>query len=468
MKYISTRDSSKKLNSFSDVVMEGLATDGGLYVPINFPKLSNEELDNLCNSHYVDIAHRVILPFVGEDIDSDILYGILKQAYSNFYNDEIALFKKLENNIYVLELFHGPTLAFKDFALQFLGHMFDYLLENQKQKLTIIGATSGDTGSAAIEACRDKENLEVFILHPNGRVSEVQRRQMTTILSSNIHNIAIDGSFDDCQALVKAMFNDKEFRAEKNLSAINSINWGRIVAQIAYYVFAYIKLRSVTGVDSVSFSVPTGNFGNIYAGYIASKMGIPIDRLIIGTNSNDILFRFLETGHMKTGVVTPTISPSMDIQISSNFERVLFNILERDADKLADIMRSFTSIGEFSLGDDLVEKLQHIFTAYRFSDRETEKIITDIYNKYNYTLDPHSAIGIGAASKYLQDVDSKNSSKIISLATAEPAKFPDAVKRATGIKPKLPDKLSSIMQSEEQYSILPNNLDIVKEFILEN
>ncbi len=462
--YISTRNENDEKKTFSEVVVEGLATDGGLYVPEDCPLISAEELEQLQDVPYIGIAHRVILPFVEGCIDSDTLYQLLTKAYSNFDHEDIAPLIKLKDNIYLLELFHGPTLAFKDMALQFLGLMFDHILAKNKQNLTIVGATSGDTGSAAIEACKDKDTLELFILHPHNRVSDVQRKQMTTVLSPNIHNIAIEGSFDDCQDLVKKMFNDNKFRQEMNLSAINSINWGRIVAQVPYYVFAYLKLRKTIGSDKVAFSVPTGNFGNIYAGYIAMSMGIPVEKLIIGTNSNDILFRLMETGKMATETVSSTISPSMDIQISSNFERILFDLLGRDGKSVAQIMQHFREVGPFSLNEETMIKLRNIFTAYRFNDDETTKMIRDLYNDTDYIADPHSIIGIGAANKY----SSKTDFPIISLATAHPAKFPEAIDSAISTPPTTPEKLSKLDELKEAFTVLPNDIDIVKKFIQEN
>ncbi len=467
LKYISTRNQGEESKNFSEVVIEGLAPDGGLYVPEACPKISTAELEELKYVDYAGIAHRTITPFVDDSINSDELYQILQASYLNFSSEDTAPLKKINDDIYILELFHGPTLAFKDFALQFLGNIFDNLLAKQNKKLTIIGATSGDTGSAAIEACRDKENLEVFILHPHNRVSDVQRKQMTSVASPNIHNIAIEGSFDDCQTLVKAMFNDKELKKDKNLSAINSINWGRIIAQVAYYVFAYLRLKTKEDIDRVIFSVPTGNFGNIFAGYIAMSMGIPIEKLIIGTNSNDILFRLLATGKMEIGTVKPTISPSMDIQISSNFERILFDLLGRDGKAITKIMQHFATGKGFILEENIKQQLLRIFKAYRFDDDQTKAIIKQIYTMNNYILDPHSAIGVGAAMQYLLDNKKSNNCKIISLATASPAKFSYAIEDAIGVSPKFPPKLAEIINKEEYFTVLPNDFARVKDFIRE-
>ena len=460
--YISTRDQSVTEKTFEDVVLDGLAPDGGLYVPTGCPLIEPDELKSLQNVPYIGVAHRVILPFVEGCIDSDELYQLLERAYKDFQHQDIAPLVELKDNLYLLELFHGPTLAFKDMALQFLGQMFDHVLHKQNRKLTIVGATSGDTGSAAIEACKDKDSLDVFMLHPHGRVSDVQRRQMTTVLSDNIHNIALEGSFDDCQDLVKAMFNDAEFRQDMQLSAVNSINWGRIVAQVAYYVFAYLKLSAQTGAEKVAFSVPTGNFGNIYAGYIASSMGVPTEKLLIGTNSNDILFRFLQTGCMQTSDVVPTLSPSMDIQISSNFERVLFDLMGRDAEALTGTMIYFRTKGPFSLDNNIMSRLRELFSASRFDDAQTMEMTQKLYQETRYVADPHSIIGVGAAEEYLKD---HPDTPVISMATAHPAKFPDAIMKSTGTFPDLPPHLADLHEREERMTVLPNDLEAVKNFI---
>jgi len=461
--YISTRRRDDVTRNFEEVVLDGLAADGGLYVPEGCPLITPEEMQALRHVPYQGIAHRVIAPFAEGCIDSDTLYGLIDASYRGFDHPDIAPLTELRDNLYVMELFHGPTLAFKDMALQFLGNLFDHLLQKHSENLTILGATSGDTGSAAIEACRDKDTMNVFMLHPKDRVSEVQRRQMTTVLSPNIHNIAVEGSFDDCQDLVKTLFGDADFRKDMRLSAVNSINWGRIAAQIAYYVHAYLKLSAKTGADSISFAVPTGNFGNIYAGYIAASMGVPVKKLVIGTNSNDILFRFLETGQMKTGKVVPTISPSMDIQISSNFERVLFDLYGRNGEATAGTMHYFRTKGPFALDEGMMQRLRHIFSAYRFDDAETQEIMGRLHKEKNYLADPHSAVGIGAAEKYM--AENGSNSPVVTLATAHPAKFPDAVKKATGVFPELPPRLADLHQREERFDVLPNDPETLKNFI---
>lgn len=465
--YISTRRRDDVVKNFEEAVLDGMAADGGLYVPASCPVIAPDEMRRLENVPYAGVAHRVIRPFVEGCINDDALYQIIEKSYKNFDHPEIAPLVPLQDRLYVMELFHGPTLAFKDMALQFLGHLFDHILQKREKKLTIVGATSGDTGSAAIEACRDKDTMDVFMLHPKDRISEVQRRQMTTVLSSNIHNIAIEGSFDDCQDLVKALFADQAFRVEKHLSAVNSINWGRIVAQIAYYVYAYLKLAAEKGTENVVFAVPTGNFGNIYAGYVAASMGVPVKKLLIGTNSNDILFRFLQSGTMKTEAVTPTVSPSMDIQISSNFERVLFDLYGRDGEAVTGTMQYFRTKGPFALDDSMMTRLREIFAAYRFDDAATKDIMRRLHQQTGYIADPHSAIGIGAAEHYMRDAPLSGKDAVIALATAHPAKFPAAVEDATGHFPPLPARLAGLHRKEERLTVLPNDLRQLKTFIRE-
>jgi len=460
LEYISTRGEAPNLGFF-DTTLTGLARDGGLYVPKNCPKLSDTEIENMAHQSYLEIAHRVILPFVADDICSADLIKLLKKTYRVFENKEIAPLYKLEDNFYVMELFHGPTLAFKDVALQFLGHIFEYILERKKQKLTIIGATSGDTGSAAIDAFKGRDNINIFILHPKGKVSEVQRRQMTTVLSPNVFNIAIEGNFDDCQDIVKAMFNNQKFRDEMNLSAVNSINWARILAQVVYYIYNSVRLYNKTG-KKITFSVPTGNFGNIYAGYIAKSMGAPIEKFIVATNENDILYRFFKTGEMKMDKVTPTLSPSMDIQISSNFERLLFDLYGRKAFSVKQTMKYFRDNGPFKIDDNLMAELKKTFTSYRVSDDETLGIIKNIYNKYNYIIDPHTAVAIGAAEEY-QKKNPEN--LIVSLSTAHASKFPYAIKKSINIEPSLPERLKDIFDRDEKYDILKSKRSIIEEYI---
>lgn len=395
-----------------------------------------------------------MFPFVEGLIEREDFCRIITETYSTkiFNHPKIAPLHKLKDNLYVLELFHGPTIAFKDVALQLLGRLFDHVLQKRDERVTIIGATSGDTGSAAIEGCCHSDRTNIYILFPEGRVSEVQRRQMTTVQVPNVHNIALQGTFDDCQNTVKAMFNDAEFRAEMNLSAVNSINWARIMAQIVYYVTSALELGAPE--EEVTFVVPTGNFGNIFAGYVARKMGLPI-QLIIATNKNDILTRFFETGEMKAQEVEATMSPSMDIQISSNFERYLFDLLGRDAEKLRELMQKFSKSGHFSLSE------KGEFHAYRTDEGETLETIRKLYEETGYILDPHTAVGMKAALEVAVDAPGP----VVTQATAHPAKFPDAVEKAIGQRPDLPAHLSDLMEREEFVTTLPNDLGQVQNFI---
>jgi len=461
VKYISTRGGAPA-QAFDDVLLNGLAPDGGLYVPETWPTFTDKEIASFKDLPYAELALRVIRPFVGGAIDDSALAGIIDGAYANFDAPDIAPMKEIGKNEFLLELFHGPTLAFKDMAMQFLGPVFDHVLKKRNQTVTIVGATSGDTGSAAIEACRDRDAIEIFILHPQGRVSDVQRRQMTTVLSDNVHNIAIDGTFDDCQALLKAMFNDAPFRDEMRLSAVNSINWARIMAQIVYYFWAAAKVGAPE--SHVSFAVPTGNFGNVFSGYAAKQMGLPIDQLVVGSNSNDILTRFFETGAMEKGEVQATISPSMDIQVSSNFERLLFDLTGRDGAVTRDILANFQSKGRFSVNDKTLEAAQALFYGARFDDDETKAVIKETFEKTGELVDPHTAIGIAAARAQHRD----SSVPMIALATAHPAKFADAVFDATGVHVDLPAPLADLMEREERCQVMANDLAAVQDFIATN
>lgn len=459
--YISTRGQAPHL-SFEDVVLTGLAEDGGLYVPEHVPHLTAHDIQKISQMSYVDVAKYVIQIFIGDVVSKDELSDLVDKAYSSFHHDEICPLVELENNIWVMEQFHGPTLAFKDFALQFLGQVFDFILEKQNKKITIVGATSGDTGSAAIEGCRGRKSMDIFILHPYGRVSDVQRRQMTTIHDENVHNIAIEGSFDDCQDLVKAMFNDHDFRHQIHMSAVNSINWARIMAQIVYYVYAASRFP-----DGVAFSVPTGNFGNVYAGYLAKKMGLPIDHLIVATNKNDILYRFFQIGEMMIEGVEPSLSPSMDIQVSSNFERLLFDVLDRNSDATRQTMLDFRALGRFSLDQSLLQVLKKTFLSYRCDDTETLNTIKKYHNDYDYMADPHTATGLSAAECFRAD-HVKYAGDIVTLSTAHPAKFPDALDQAISVRPELPEWVPHVNVAEERYARLPNELDVVKKYILKH
>lgn len=458
MKYVSTRGEAPVL-AFDDVLLAGLAEDGGLYVPEFWPQFSADELTAMAGLSYAEIAYRVIRPFVAGTIADADLENMIEETYAGFGHSAVAPMKQIGSNEWLMELFHGPTLAFKDFALQLVGRMFAHVLAARGERVTIVGATSGDTGSAAIEACRDRDNIDVFILFPEGRVSPVQQRQMTTVDSANVHAIAVGGTFDDCQDLVKGMFNDTQFRTAQNLSAVNSINWARVLVQIVYYVVAAVRLGAPQ--RPVSFAVPTGNFGNILAGWAAWKCGLPIDRLVIGTNSNDILFRFFETGEMKMAGVAPTLSPSMDIQVSSNFERLLFDMLGGDGAAVRKWIADFRETGSVSVDDARLAVAHEKFDAARLDDDGTRRVIREIYETTGELLDPHSAIGVDAARQCRGD----RSIPMISLATAHPAKFPDAVKAATGVHPALPDRMAGLFDRDEKFATLPNDISAVQDFV---
>ncbi|MEZ5206083.1 MAG: threonine synthase [Acidimicrobiales bacterium] len=451
MRYVSTRGASVKL-PFGDVLLAGLAYDGGLYVPEAWPTLAPGDLARFADMPYAEVAIEVMAPFVGDSIDPDAFAEIVRDAYATFDDPAVVPMRELDGGLHLLELFHGPTLAFKDVALQVVGRLFDYELTKRNRTVTIVGATSGDTGSAAIEACRDRDAIEIFILHPHRRVSEVQRRQMTTVLSSNVHNIAVEGTFDDCQDLVKEAFADADFRDRHQLSAVNSINWARVMAQIVYYVKAAADLGR--GEKPVAFSVPTGNFGNVFAGYVAQRMGVPITQFIVASNQNDILTRFLETGSMRLGEVHPTLSPSMDIQVSSNFERLLFELVGRDGAQVAELLLQFRSDGDFTLGTDVMAQLREHWSGERIDDEQTTRIIASTWEHSGVLTDPHTAVGIGAAVTCRRDA----SVPVVCLATAHPAKFPDAVEAATGIRPELPPRLDDLFERPERCTVLPNSI----------
>ncbi|MGM0562005.1 MAG: threonine synthase [Pseudomonadota bacterium] len=457
MRYFSTRGHAPVLN-FDDVLLTGLARDGGLYLPESWPQLSPDLLRSLSGAPYAEVARQVMAPFVaGSAIEED--FGrLVAEAYADFEHASVTPLRQLDPDLWLMELFHGPTLAFKDVALQLLGRLFDAVLEARGERLTIVGATSGDTGSAAIEACRDRERVDIFILHPHGRTSEVQRRQMTTVEAPNVHNIAVEGTFDDCQDLVKAMFNDAAFRDRLQMSAVNSINWARIMAQIVYYVQAAVSLGAPE--RRVSFSVPTGNFGNVFAGYAARRMGVPIERLLVGSNSNDILTRFFESGVMAVEEVQPTLSPSMDIQVSSNFERLLCDIYERDGDRLTETLEGFRKEGQFRIDPELFAALP--FEGHRLDDAETLAEIERSYQAYGELLDPHTAIGVASAR---QSATRRPETPSVALATAHPAKFPDAVFKATGKRPELPERLSDLYERQERYVTLPGELARLQTYI---
>ena len=449
MRYISTRGEAPAL-AFDDVVLAGLARDGGLYMPESWPTLSPQELRSLRRLSYPELAARILALFAKPAISEAELAMLAEDAYRNFDGyPEIAPLKPLREGEWLLELFHGPTLAFKDYPLQVLGRLFDLVLARRGERITVLGATSGDTGSAAIEACRDRETLDIFVLHPRGRVSEVQRRQMTTVAAKNVHNIAIEGTFDDCQDLVKALFNDVRLRERLRLGAVNSINWARIATQIVYYVHAALMLGAPD--RAVAFAVPTGNFGNVFAAYAAGRMGVPIARLIIGSNRNDILTRFFASGRMEIGPVFATLSPSMDIQISSNFERYLFELYDRDATAVRGLMQSLREHHAFSANPERFRHTRETFAASCCDDQKTKQVIRAVWEESGELVDPHTAIGIAAARDTALPADIP----VIAVGTAHPAKFPDAVEAATGIRPPLPARLADLLRGREQYQVLP-------------
>jgi len=461
MRYISTRGEAPKL-SFEDVLLTGLASDGGLYVPEELPKFSKEDMQAMASMSYAELAHKVILPFVEEDVTSAELKTMVEETYAGFSHDAVAPMIQLDKNEWVMELFHGPTLAFKDFALQLLGRLMDHALTKRNKKLVIMGATSGDTGSAAIEGCRHSDHVELFILHPHERVSEVQRRQMTTLLGDNIHNIAVEGNFDDCQQMVKQSFADQSFLNGGQLGAVNSINWARIMAQIVYYFYAGVALGAPH--RPVSFSVPTGNFGDIYAGYIAMQMGLPVKQLIVATNSNDILHRCISANHYVKHDLVQTLSPSMDIMVSSNFERMLFDLYDRDGAELSELISNLNSGKANSLHTDRWHKARETFSSHKVDDDLTCAVIKRVAEQNNYLLDPHSAIGVEAGRVCNQYPEVP----MITMATAHPVKFPDAVIKAGQDAPQLPRHLSDLLEREERCQVLPNDLASVQAYIADN
>lgn len=459
MRYISTRGAAPSLG-FDEVLLAGLANDGGLYLPQSWPQFDAKNLRDLRNLPYAELAIRIMSPFVKGSSFEKEFPDLVRAAYAGFNHPAVTPLVQLDSNLWLLELFHGPTFAFKDVALQLLGRLLDRALHERRQRATVIGATSGDTGSAAIEACRDRDSLDVFILYPHGRVSDVQRRQMTTPASANIHALAIDGTFDDCQDLVKALFSDEEFRRVAHPTAVNSINWARIMAQIVYYFAAALALGAPD--KTVSFSVPTGNFGNVFAAYASRRMGLSIDRLIIGSNSNDVLPRFFEHGALSATTVVPTLSPSMDIQVSSNFERFLFDLWEQNGAALADAMTEFKKSQRLNVAANAAALARDQFTAFSFDDEQTVAQIKKSYQGTGILLDPHSAIAVAAAIK------AETKTPCIALATAHPAKFPAAIKQAIGSTPTLPPSLAEITTMPERFTRLAGRLETVRAHILKH
>ncbi|MBA4791227.1 MAG: threonine synthase [Rhizobiales bacterium] len=458
MHYISTRGEAPPLG-FSDALLAGLARDGGLYVPEEWPTFSEQDIAALAGKSYAEVARRVITPFVGDSIPAAALDVMISDAYAGFRHSATTPLVQVAPNRFVLELFHGPTLAFKDVAMQLLARLMDHVLSQRGARATLVGATSGDTGSAAIEAFRHSDALDVFILYPHNRVSEVQRRQMTTVGGHNVHAIAVEGTFDDCQAHVKAMFNNHVFRDRMALAGVNSINWARIVAQVVYYFYSAVALGSPH--RDVSFVVPTGNFGDIFAGWVAKRMGLPIRDLTIATNVNDILARTVETGRYEVRGVHATSSPSMDIQVSSNFERLLFEALDRDAEIVRQLMASLGQSGSFSIPRDAFTAIVSDFSAGRADEPETAATISRLYREAGYVLDPHTAVAMNVAGK----VEHSPSVPQVILSTAHPAKFPDAVEAATGKRPALPPHMADLMTRKERFTVLPNDIAAIQSFI---
>ena len=457
MDYISTRGEAKSLG-FCDALLAGLARDGGLYVPRKWPHMSKKEIRALRGKSYQEIAFEVLYRFTGGEIEADLFRAMIDEAYATFRHPAVAPLVQTGPNSFILELFHGTTLAFKDVAMQLLARLMDHALAQRGERATIVGATSGDTGGAAIDAFAGRARTDVFILFPHEKVSPVQQRQMTTSNAENVHALAIKGNFDDCQNLVKAMFNDIDFRDRLKISGVNSINWARIMAQVVYYFTAAIALGSPD--RKVSFTVPTGNFGDIFAGYVAKKMGLPIDRLVIATNENDILARTLKTGRYEMRGVSATTSPSMDIQISSNFERLLFEAYDRDDSAIRAAMESLRQSGGFEIKPDALKAIRKEFRAGRASEKQVASTIRDTLAETGYLLDPHTAVGVFVAQKF-----EKPSSPMVTLATAHPAKFPAAVKSASGIDPALPAWLADLMDREERFDILDAELKAVETYI---
>jgi len=457
MNYISTRGQAPKLK-FADVLLAGLASDGGLYVPETLPTFSRDEIASWAGLSYAELAFKVIKPFVDDCINEADLKRMIDETYAGFNHSAVAPLKELGTNEWVLELFHGPTLAFKDFALQLLGRLMDHVLAERGERLVILGATSGDTGSAAIEGCRHSDHLDIFILHPYQRVSDVQRRQMTSILEDNVFNIALEGNFDDCQQMVKDSFADQGFLNGLKLGAVNSINWARIMAQIVYYFSASLAVGGPH--RPVSFSVPTGNFGDIFAGYLAKQMGLPIEQLVVATNRNDILHRVISGNDMSKGDLVHTLSPSMDIMVSSNFERLLFDVYGRDGAAINDLMARFKT-GSVQLDPAQWDKVRELFDSYAVNDDSTCDVIKEVHAETGYLLDPHTAIGVKAARECWRD----KSVPMITLATAHPVKFPEPVVKAGLESPQLPTHMADLFEREERYEVLANDLSKVQGFI---
>jgi len=456
MKYISTRDNSKEY-SFEQVFIKGLADDGGLFVPKEVKKYSEAELKALSNLTYQNLAKEIIYPFIGNFMTADELSDAVDKSYSVFRKDNAIDLIKL-GDTKILELFHGPTLAFKDIAMQLLGNFYEHYLKKNNKNINVVVATSGDTGAAAIDAIKGKKNMNIFVLHPNEKVSFVQRKLMSTVKEKNVFNIAIEGNFDDCQNLVKSMFADKEFSSSINMSGVNSINWARIIAQSVYYFYTYFQVQDQR---PINFSVPTGNFGDVYAGYLSKKMGLPINKFIVATNQNDILHRAISSGNYETENVSETNAPSMDIQIASNFERLIYDLSDCDDNETRKIMHGIQEKGKYIISKDKMKIINNNFLSASMTEKEVLDTIKEVHIKHGIILDPHSAIGFGALNKI--NIDGNN----IVLATAHPCKFPDAIDKSIGIKPVLPDELKYVMDEKENYDIISNNLSKTQQYIKE-
>ena len=460
MEYISTRGFGPV--SFERTILDGLAPDGGLYVPTSYPKFPFDKMEELTYLSYEEVAEVVMSPFIGDSIPRETFRTMLKVAYANFADEDVAPLNQLGDDTWLLELYHGPTLAFKDIALQLLGQMIDFTLEKNKLKATVIGATSGDTGPAAIEGLKHVENAKTFMLFPKNRTSAIQQRQMTTCSAKNVFPIAIDGTFDDCQDIVKTLFNEEQFKEKVNATAINSISWARVLPQVVYYFFAWSRLRTFIGDKRLSFSVPTGNFGDIYAGYVAMQCGLPIERLVIANNSNDILTRFIQDGDYSMKSVQPTSSPSMDILVASNFERFLFDLYGKMPERTKSAMEDFRKSGSLEDISALeLEDARSIFEAYKASEIDVLKQMSSSDILRQITIDPHTAVGMCAAE------EKPHLRPMVVLSTAHPAKFPTAVERATGTIPLLPPHMEDLMDKEEIYETLPNDSEVVKQYILD-
>ena len=457
MRYISTRGQAPALG-FQETTLAGLASDGGLYVPDAWPTLSRDEIADLAGLSYAETAARVLAPFVGDAIPPAELRALCETAYGRFEHDAVTPLVQLDHRHWLLELFHGPTLAFKDVALQLLGLLFERFLKGGERHVTIVGATSGDTGSAAIEAVAGRAHIDIVMLYPHGRVSEVQRRQMTTVDAPNVHTVAIDGDFDTAQALVKGLFADRAFTERVGLAAVNSINWARLAAQVVYYFYAAVRLGAPE--RSVAFSVPTGNFGDVFAGYVAARMGLPVERLIVATNVNDIIARALSTGDYSAGTVVPTATPSMDIQVSSNFERLLFDLHGRDAGTLSGTMRAFEAGKRMAIPADVLARAG-LFAADAVDHAAMVEAMRWVYRRAGQVIDPHTAIGLAAARR----ADLPRHVPVVTLATAHPAKFGDAIEAAIGVRPALPARLAHLMAGTERQTHLPATLDAIRHFV---